>query len=155
MPLGVLSLLCDALARCGALSVTWPPRAARIRAAMQHGATCEQCSEAARVVFATPCGHLLCVDCTSRSEQCCPVCAEPYLMQVSHQGMATLGAELSFRTAASRASMKTAGGLSVQPLKGALALNRTGWSELSLLHPGRHVGLLCLHEGSPQEIPRA
>ena len=82
VPLSALRLLCSALTACGALRHDAPQRAARIQTAMQQGAQCQRCGDAARVVFATPCCHLLCVDCTSGDKRACPVCQEPYAMQV-------------------------------------------------------------------------
>ena len=81
VPLSALRLLCSALTASGALRHDAPQRAARIQTAMQQGAQCQRCGDAARVVFATPCCHLLCVDCTSGDKRACPVCQEPYAMQ--------------------------------------------------------------------------
>lgn len=82
VPMGVVRALLCALAACGVLPEDWPQRAQRIRGAMQGGTACEECGEAVRVVFATPCGHLLCPDCTSRDSTACSHCRAPYKMQV-------------------------------------------------------------------------
>lgn len=45
-----------------------------------HGA--QLCGDFARQPMMTPCGHLLCLDCTARDREACPACREPYAMQV-------------------------------------------------------------------------
>lgn len=81
VPLGTLRLLLRAAVACKALPPSWPQKLGRVQAAMQQGGRCEQCDVAARVLFATPCGHLLCVDCTSKEERGCPMCSQAYVMQ--------------------------------------------------------------------------
>lgn len=91
VPMGVVRALLRALAACSVLPEDWPQHAQRIRGAMQGGTACEECGEAVRVVFATPCGHLLCPDCTSRDSTACSHCRAPYKMQVGCCGRLAVG----------------------------------------------------------------
>jgi hypothetical protein len=60
----------------------WQARAARIRASLEFGGSCELCLAAVRVLLVTPCACLLCVDCASLERTRCARCETPYLMQV-------------------------------------------------------------------------
>ena len=76
----------------GGISLSCPTA---LYSALQHGGRCEVCGESARVVFATPCGHLTCVDCTAQDATACRCCGQPYVMQ-ARRGMGLHVPELGF-----------------------------------------------------------
>ena len=52
-----------------------------LESSLCHGGPCSKCSLIFRVLFVTPCGCLLCVECTSQDRKRCSNCGVQYLMQ--------------------------------------------------------------------------
>jgi len=51
----------------------------RLAEALRDGSDCDLCDEWTILPVVTPCGHLLCSDCTAKSRNACPKCSNAYV----------------------------------------------------------------------------
>eukprot|EP00892_Ulva_mutabilis_P003989 jgi/Ulvmu1/1962/UM012_0123.1 len=54
---------------------------AHVETALRNGGPCDACAAPSRMILATPCAHVLCVDCTAKDSHTCCVCGAPYRQQ--------------------------------------------------------------------------